>query len=476
MDDPNNLMIITGIMIFAAPLDVERFKATINKSLLRFKRFGQRVVPSRVPPTRLFWEDDPEFDIDNHIQRVILPSPGDQGVFQELISELMSHELEYSRPLWQFYVLEQFGQGSALICRLHHAIADGISLMHVLLSLADEDPDAPWPTYQPGDIAHFEKTASKTGVRHKRLSLENTARFAQSVREAGSRIRSNPSTARQYVRLGASTAVSAARIVLRWPDPETVYKGPIGYKKQAAWSDPLPLDEVKNIGKAYGGTVNDVLLSMVTGALRRYIQYRGEKIDRGDIRGFIPVNLRPVKLDDELGNQFGLLFLKLPLSTADPVQRLHKLKFHMDNLKSSTEALAAFGILNLFGVLPNWLQEVGVSIFDTKGSAVMTNVPGPQKQLYLAGAPIDMVMAWVPQSGRVSTGISIISYNGKVWLGVATDQGLVPDPERIIQFFNQEFDELKLMAEKQLAKRSEKIQPMLSMLDNALKSLDDILE
>jgi WS/DGAT/MGAT family acyltransferase len=306
--------------------------------------------------------------------------------------------------------------------------------------------------------------------------LEKTANLAKTVRKAGSRVRNDPSTARQYLKLGASTVASAARIVLRWPDPQTIYKGPLGYKKRAAWSDPLPLDEVKKVGKAFGGTVNDVLLSMVSGALRRYIEYRGENTDGGDIRGFIPVNMRPVNLDDELGNQFGLVFLKLPLGTADPVQRLYKLKFHMDDLKSSSEALAAFGILNLFGILPNRLQEVGISIFDTKGSAVMTNVPGPQKQLYLAGAPIDLVMAWVPQSGRVSTGISIISYNGKVWLGVATDKGLVPDPERIIHFFNQEFDELKLLADEQIAKRSEPIQSMLSQLDETLESLDEILD
>jgi hypothetical protein len=119
---------------------------------------------------------------------------------------------------------------------------------------------------------------------------------------------------------------------------------------------------------------------------------------------------------------------------------------------------------------------VGIDIFDTKGTAVMTNVPGPRQQLYLAGAPIEMVMAWVPQSGRIGLGVSIISYNGQVYLGVATDEGLVPDPERILDNFYEEFEEMKSLAEETTEERSEIVAPMLSKLDEALQALDDILE
>ncbi len=470
MDDLNNLMIITGIMTFDAPLDIERLKATIEISLLRFRRFRQRIVRSRFPFGQYYWEDDPGFNINDHIQRVILPPPGDQSALHDLISELMSHELDYSRPLWRFYIVEHYSEGSALICRLHHAIADGISLMQVLLSLCETTPDATWPVYQPVP------KRQKTYTQKIKTSWENTARLTQNIWRTGSQTLREPDTAREYTQLGTSILKSALKLVLRWPDPATLYKGPLGIKKRAAWSAPLDLAEVKRIGRAFGGTVNDVLLSNVTGALRRYALFQGENIDPRNIRGVVPVNLRPVELDEELGNRFGLVFLNLPLSTADPVQRLYKLKFQMDNLKSSTEALAAFGILHLFGLLPLSLQNVGVNIFDTKGSVVMTNVPGPQEKIYLAGAPIDTIMAWVPQSGRISLGISIISYHGRVWLGVATDQALVPDPERILEFFNEEFEELKSRAEDQLEKRSQMVEPMLSQLDEALKALDDLLQ
>jgi hypothetical protein len=147
----------------------------------------------------------------------------------------------------------------------------------------------------------------------------------------------------------------------------------------------------------------------------------------------------------------------------------------MDALKASSEAIATFVVLNLFGAVPDRLEDVLVDFFGTKGSAVITNVPGPQTQRYLAGTPINSLMAWVPQSGRLALGISIISYNGKVWLGVATDKGLIPDPETIIDFFYTEFNEMKSLAQIAHAERQKQIQPVLSKLDDAIQTLDEIL-
>jgi len=220
--------------------------------------------------------------------------------------------------------------------------------------------------------------------------------------------------------------------------------------------------------------VNDVLLTAVAGALGRYIDFRGEARDV-IIRGFIPVNLRPIELDEELGNKFGLVFLSLPMGIDDPIKRLGRVKQNMDALKTSSEPVATFGVINLFGAVPLCLEDVLVDFFDTKGTTVITNVPGPQEQLYLAGAPINTVMAWVPQTGRIALGISIISYNGKVWLGVATDKGLVPDPETIVAFFYDEYKELLSRAQQAQAARQKHIQPILSMLDQATQTLAELL-
>jgi hypothetical protein len=161
---------------------------------------------------------------------------------------------------------------------------------------------------------------------------------------------------------------------------------------------------------------------------------------------------------------------------ADPVKRLRALKLNMDGVKASQEAIASYGILGLMGGMPGWVQDLGISIFDAKGTAVMTNVPGPRQPLYLAGAGIQTLLAWVPQSGRVGLGVSLVSYNGGVCLGIAGDARLAPDPRTITEAFEDEFAGLRLRAETVMEKRSAAVRPMLAQLDEALKKLDDLLE
>jgi WS/DGAT/MGAT family acyltransferase len=475
MDDPNNLMVITGLMTFDGPLDYERLKATIEPALLRFKRFRQRLVPPEPPFVRPFWEDDPYFDLESHLQRVELPAPGGQQALQELISQLMSTEMEYHRPLWQFYIVENYGEGSALVARLHHSIADGISLMQVLLSLTDTDPDAvpggkPVESSQDGEGPPGGSTQTyRSGF----LSSDNWN--ARRLWEEGEKLLNDPSHARHRTRQLVDLAATVGKLVMRRPDPATVFKGPLGLEKRAAWSEPVSLSGVKYIGKIYDSKVNDILLTAVAGALGRYLNFRGEAARGVSIRSFVPVNLRPIQLDEELGNKFGMVFLSLPLGIPDPIQRLHKVKQNMDEIKASSESVATYGVINLLGAVPSQVEEMAVSFFDTKASTIITNVPGPQTQLYLAGAPIHTTMAWVPQSGRIALGISIVSYNGKVRLGVATDESLVPDPETIVGFFREEYEEMLSRAQRFEAEWQKLVKPMLSMLDEALQTLDDLL-
>ena len=248
-------------------------------------------------------------------------------------------------------------------------------------------------------------------------------------------------------RLGTETTMALGRLLLLPPDPKTVYKGPLQVPKRAVWSEPIPLSVIKAIGKATGCTLNDVLLSAVAGALRRYAEGRGQAVDGLNIRGVIPVNLRQEQSKIELGNKFGLVFLSLPLGIGDPMGRLFELKRRMDGLKDSREAVVAFGILNAIGMAPAQIEDIVVNIFGAKATAVMTNVPGPRNQIYFAGVAIRESMFWVPQSGRLGMGVSIFSYNDKVWLGLVTDVSLVPDPDAIIQFFHDELAELHAMTQ-----------------------------
>jgi diacylglycerol O-acyltransferase / wax synthase len=481
MDDPNNLMVITSLMTFDTPLEYDRLKELVGNLVLRFRRFQQHLVQSRLPFRRPYWEDDPCFDLEAHIERVTLPPPSDQKSLQELISQLMSTELDYTRPLWKLYLVENYGSGSAFIARLHHSLADGIALMQVLLSMTESAPAIP-PTSQSltrlqggGQTATRGSQAAKTVAGTLKSTSMAKKIDAKVFLEEGVWMLLDPSHAIDRARQGINFATAVGKLALRWPDPKTIFKGPLGETKCAAWSEPLDLQGIKAIGTAFNCTINDVLITMLAGALGRYSADRGVSAEDLNIRSFIPINLRPVELDEHLGNKFGLLFLSLPIGITDPVERLNQIKQNMDELKSSAEAVATFGIINIIGAVPNWIEEIAVDFFDTKGTTIMTNVPGPRGQLYMGGAPIDTLMAWVPQSGRISLGISIISYNGRVWLGIATDQGLISDPETIISMFYLEYQELTNRAVAAGNKPQEPMHPLLARLNESLDTLDEVL-
>ena len=444
MEDPTNLMMITGLIVFDEPVDYDRLRMTLESRLVgQFRRFRQRVVQKTTRFGRPHWEEDPNFDISSHLHRIGLPTPGDHSALQAVVSDLMSQPLDFSKPLWQFHLVEGYGDRSALLLRLHHCIADGIALIQVMLSLTDSERDAPFvPAQMP---ARRRKGWNPLApVTRPAAAAFNLSTKAVSVTVNTSvRVARNPEHLVDMARSGSDVALTTARLLLMGPDPKTAYKGKLGVAKSAAWSEPIPLEDVKLIGRAVGGTVNDVLMSAAAGAMGRYLAGRGSPVDELNVRALIPVNLRPPGARLTMGNKFGLVFLSLPLGIEDPVERLRELKRRMDGLKNTSEPIVAFGILGLIGMMPDRLEDVVVDIFGTKGTVVMTNVPGPREQLYFAGAGVDNMMFWVPQSGRLGIGISILSYNGKVMIGVATDSGLIPDPDAVVASFHDELAALR---------------------------------
>jgi WS/DGAT/MGAT family acyltransferase len=297
LNEPNNLMVITGLMTFDAPLDYESLKAALGPAILRFKRFRQRLVQPNLPFRRPYWEVDPTFTIDSHLTRVQLPSPADQEALRDLISSLMSTALDPTRPLWQFYLVENYGKGSAFIARLHHSLGDGIALMLVLLTLTNTDPSA---SGQSRNIAQVSAPSPNGSIKTRKSAVLNATKWStQKLWDEGKLILFNPSVVRYRTRQIFDLAATAGKVVLREPDPFTVFKGSLGREKRAAWSEPIELKDVKFIGKEFHSTVNDVLLTAVAGALGQYIDSRGVAAKDLSIRGFIPVNLRPIELDEE---------------------------------------------------------------------------------------------------------------------------------------------------------------------------------
>ncbi len=447
MEDPTNLMMITGVLMFDQSLDYLRLCALLEQRLVgRFDRFRKRAI---VPPNGVgspYWEDDAHFTLDSHIHRIALPAPGDQHALEDLVSDLMSVPLDFSKPLWQFHVVEGYGTGSALIVRLHHSIADGIALVYVLLSLTDNSADPVHSVPEPAPASAGNPAAMGNPfaallkqASHAVATLRNAG---EALLREGQQIVEQPERLGTLARQGADSLAALGKLVLMPPDPMTILKGPLGVQKRAIWSQPIALDTLKAIGKVTGSTINDVLLAAVGGALRSYLIERGSSVDGLNIRAVVPVNLRPLDRPPTMGNVFGVVFLALPLGLAHPYDRLVELRERMEAIKGSPEAIVAFGILNVMGISPESLQDIGVGLFGSKATAVMTNVPGPRETIYLAGSPVRGSMFWVPQSGRLGIGVSIFSYAGEVLVGVAVDADLIPNPERIIEGFHQEIDTL----------------------------------
>ena len=253
--------------------------------------------------------------------------------------------------------------------------------------------------------------------------------------EKGADMWSDPAKAVALAGQGTALTAEIAKLALMPQDSPTRFKGRPGVTKRVAWTDPLPLAEVKTIGHALGASVNDVLLSCVAGALRGYLVDKGDDTDGVMLRALVPVNLRPLEKAYKLGNQFGLVFLDLPIGIENPVERLYAVRANMNALKGSFQPVLALGLLAAMGSGPKALQDVLLEALARNATSVMTNVPGPQQPLYLAGAPIESLMFWVPQSGDIGMGVSIISYNGAVQFGVITDSRLCPDPDRISERF-----------------------------------------
>ncbi len=439
MDEPDNLMVITGVMLLET-IDLPSLATILERRLARVRRFRQRLGFERGLPVR--WEDDPDFDIDRHVDRLVLPAPGKKRSLQAEVSRLMSQPLPRDRPLWHFWLVEHYNGGSVLVSRLHHAIGDGVALMMVLLSLTDTTANAePIDQATGAEAAHDSPFAalfdSDPAVRDEAVAhaSEVMPEIMALMTRSGGAVPS-ASKARMTGKLGAAFS----RLVLRPPDPRTVFKGPLTMTKLVAWSDEVPIDHVRTIKDQTGGTLNDVLLTAMTGALRRYLVDHGRRVDGIQFRAAVPVSLRKVDQLADMGNQFGLVFLKLPVGLASRAERLAVLRKRMAALKKSYEAGVVLGFLHGMGMSPPAIQRLIERIFGLKATAVMTNVPGPREKLYFGGRTIRDMLFWVPQSGRLGLGISILSYAGNVRLGITTDQGLVPDPEKIADAFHAELE------------------------------------
>lgn len=433
MDHASNPMTVIGLLVLESPLTAQALRELLVSRFLRFKRF--RCTPTTNASSGE-WTESPHFDVRDHISCVALPAPARQAQLESLLGELASTPFNRNRPLWSFHLIERYGEGSAIIVRIHHCYADGMALIQVLLALCNDSS---------GPRARSKSTSSNLAEDIARLipaSISDVVRGSANLLQNGMDYLLHPTHLSDAARATIGLAGDLAHIALMPNDPATSLKQPLSGMRRAAWASSIRLEEVRALGHLLGCTVNDILISTLSGALGRCLEQCGDQVTGLTIRAAVPVNLRAPDEESALGNRFGLVFVELPIGIRDPFERLLKVHDFMQSLKGSQQALATFGMLAAVGSLPSAVEDPAIAIFSSKASLVASNLPGPSEPLLLAGIPVSQVLFWVPQAGSIGTGVSMLTYCGRVQLGVICDRQLIAKPQQLLDEMAAEFERL----------------------------------
>ena len=482
MDKPGNLMVVDSLFWTATPIDWDRYlDATRQRLWERYPVFRSVVV--RGEDGAWYWEERPDADLAARYDRVTLPEPGGDAELQALISSERTAPLDRSEPLWRAVLVDGFHGGSAVLFRGHHAIADGIRMVQLALSVFDASPDgaavvavpagAASATLEPAgtEPASMGPTEPRNGrPLASQVWSAATATTSASLRLARSTV-TNPvgaagtaltlssslvgavaSRARSVVPTAPGGPLSAVpgdidtvrKLVLGTRNDNTRWTGTVGDDKRVAWSPPLSLDEVKGVAHANGATVNDVLVTCVAESLRAYLLSQHAVCHT--VTWDVPVNLKPFDptLPLVLGNSFALVQLELPTNIDDPLRTLEVVRHRMGRIKRGHEAVVDFGVQAAISRMSKRLYRVTIDLLANRAVGVLTNVPGPRVPLYVAGQKVEGMMGWAPLTADQVMSVTIFSYDGKVFVGIAADAGLVPEHERIVDGFADAFRRLSL--------------------------------
>jgi len=449
MDNDVNLMTILGVWLLTPAISLIALRERIAEKLLKYDRFRQKAVQEAMGAQ---WVFDTDFDIERHVVTTPLPRRKGQSpreALQRLCGELATTPFDHAHPLWQFHLVQHYEGGSAVIVRMHHCIGDGIALVSVVMSIADGGSDPPKRRRRaaPEDEEHdwlsdaVLKPLTDVAVKAIGMYGDGIVKSMEMLAHPQQPLMSSV----EMARTGYQVVHDAAALALMPDDSPTQLKGKPEGKKVVAWNEPMPLELVKLVGKGLGCSVNDVLLACAAGAIGQYLRDRGEDPAGKEIRAMVPVNLRPLDQAWKLGNRFGLAPLVLPIGIQNPIERVYAVRQRMTEMKGSYQPLLAFAILSLTGLFIKPVQDAVLGLFSKKTTAVMTNVPGPVVPLQLCGSTMRQTIFWVPASGDVGVGISILSYGGGVQFGLITDRKLCAHPQQIIDLFEPEFQKLLLL-------------------------------
>jgi diacylglycerol O-acyltransferase len=438
-------MHVAGVMLFAGePPDYDELVETTERRLNLVPRYRQKLAFVPFGQGRPKWIDDPHLNLRYHIRRTALPPPGGEDQLRALAGRVFSQPLDRDKPLWELWLVEGLADGPggprfAMLSKTHHALVDGVSGVDIVSVLFDAAPDPPQPVDEPGAwLARPEPAKAQLLAE---ALLERATMPGEIVRSMRALVRGPRLVARgvadSLVGLGAMAWAG-----LR-PPPSSAYNTQIGPHRRFTWVR-TSLDDVKAVKNELGGTVNDVVLATVAGALGRHMRRRGDDLGDGVLRAMVPVSVRAESERGALGNRVAAMMAPLPVAEEDPRLRLELISAAMASIKRSGQAVGAQVLTNLSGFAPPTVMAQASRLISTQRffNLVVTNVPGPQFPLYLMGRELIDIFPMVPLARGQALGVAIMSYNGRMNYGLVGDYDALTDLDDLSDDFDAALAEL----------------------------------
>jgi diacylglycerol O-acyltransferase len=438
-------MSIGTVAIFEGQVPYERLVEHLNSRMPLVPRYRHRLVPAPLGLAHPTWEPDPEFNIYNHVRRVRLPEPGSEDQLSELAGKLFSSPLSRRKPLWEVYVVEGLSGGrSALVAKVHHCLVDGVSGIELMMVTLDISPEPSSSPVSEGDWNP--KPIPGRGARLIDAAFDRLGRWVRTVGDvqAGLLDPRKPLRRAQHVLLGIE---HMGPLFLRFV-PRTPFNSRLTRERSISWVE-MPFAEVRAIRSALGGTVNDVALTIVSGAMQRYLEAHGQSSNGVELRIMAPVNIRPEGEKMALGNRISSMFPDIPVGIKDPIERASAVRERMEWLKKDGQPTGVDALFRMLDLIPPAVQRLLGSMPQIPNAVlnmICTNVPGPMIPLYVVGHRLLSQYPLVPLAWDLGLAVCITSYDHKLFFSLTADANVVPDLPLLRQFFDEAFKELRTAA------------------------------
>ncbi len=442
LEDGPAHMHVASTTVFDGPApEIEELREHILGRLHLVPRFRQKLKFVPYGQGRPIWIDDPQFNMDYHVRHTALPEPGSEQQLRTLAARIFSQRLDRSKPMWEMWLVDGLEGGRfGIVTKSHHCLIDGVSGVDITTVLFDTKPDAPSPTPEdwvpgpePTDAEVLGRALAERATMPAEVMRGVRAVFRQPRRVAGALVSSLES-------VGALARAGVAA-------PDSPFNVGISPYRRFAWVRG-DLDDYKAIKNTVGGTVNDVVLAAVAGALGRFLRARGHATTGLELKAMIPISVRAEEEHGNLGNKVSAMSATLPVGIEDPAERLKEISASMGDLKESKQAVGATILTDLADFAPpTILSQAGrMQSRQRFFNMVVTNVPGPQFPLYLMGRELEALYPMVPLAKRQAVCFGIMSYNGQVNFGLIGDYEAMPDLDSLAHDLTESLAELKALA------------------------------